>query len=564
MYRYDHHDRASIRDHSARFLDQTRRHIEGALTVDEFRPLRLQNGLYIGRQGPMLRIAVPYGQISSRQLRALAAVAREHARGIGHFTTRHNFQINGLEMSRVPEILAGLAEADLHSIHTSGAVIRNIVTDPFAGISADETADPRPWAELLRQWSLRHPEFTHLPRKFKIAVSGAAEDRAAIRVHDLGLQLVRNADGDPGFRVFAGGGLGREPMLAEAIRDFLPWPHLLTYTEALLRIFDRHGRRDKPHKARLKILVKTLGVREFTRRVEAAWRGVMDGPETLTDAGLARVSAHFAPPAYENLPADDLCYLANLREDAAFARWVGRNVRAHRAPGYAAVTLSLKKPGSAPGDATAEQLEAVADLAGRYGFGEARVSAEQNLILPDVPKRELYTVWHRAKAAGLAAPVTGLIADVTACPGGDFCELANSRTLPVVEAIRARFEDLDYQHDIGELDLNISGCMNGCAHHSLGHIGILGVEKHGETWYQVSLGGGRGDDMAIGEVIGPAFSADGIADVVERIVDVYLDHRIGNERFIDTLHRIGPAPFRDAAYRIFNNRSYRHASQHVR
>jgi len=548
MYRYDPHDTAIVRARVAQFRDQTRRYLAGRLSDDEFRPLRLQNGLYIQRHGPMLRIAVPYGLLSSVQLRALAAVTRDYDRGVGHFTTRHNFQLNWVQLPQVPDILEHLAASELHAIQTSGNVIRNVTTDHLAGIAADEIADPRPWAEILRQWSTLHPEFAYLPRKFKVAVSGATEDRAAIRVHDLGLQLLRNEAGELGFRVFVGGGLGRTPLIADEIAAFLPWPHLLTYLEAIVRVYNLHGRRDNLYKARIKILVKALGVEAFSRQVHEEWQHLKDGPQTLTEAEVARVSAQFAAPAYETLPADDLCHLAHLREDRAFTRWVERNVHAHKVPGYAAVTLSLKHPGSSPGDATVAQLEAVADLTERYSFGEVRVSHEQNLILADVPQRELYTVWHRARAAGLASPTAGLLADLIACPGGDFCALANARSLPVAREIQQRFEDLDYLHDIGELELNISGCMNACGHHSIGHIGILGVDKSGEEWYQVSVGGRQGNDTRIGEVIGPSFAADQVTDVVERLILAYLDLRHADERFIDTLDRLGLAPFRRAAY----------------
>jgi sulfite reductase (NADPH) hemoprotein beta-component len=548
MYRYDTIDRSIVAARVTQFRDQTRRYLAGKLSDDEFRPLRLQNGLYVEKNGPMLRIAIPYGQINATQLEKLAHITRRYDRGFGHFTTRQNIQLNWVKLPEVPEILAELAEVDMHAIQTSGSVVRNVTTDQFAGISADVIADPRPFAEIVRQWSTLHPEFAFLPRKFKIAVSGATEDRAAIRVHDVGLQVAKNEAGEIGFQVFVGGGLGRTPLIGEETKAFLPWPHLLTYLEAVLRVYNRYGRRDNLYKARIKILVQALGVREFARQVEEEWQHLKDGPQTLTEAELARVAAHFAPPAHENLPADDLCHLTHLREDPAFVRWVGRNVRAHKVPGYAAVTLSLKKPGVAPGDATADQFEAVADLARRYSFGEVRVSHEQNLVLADVPQRELYTVWHLAKAAGLATPTVGLLANLITCPGGDFCELANARSIPVAEDILQRFDDLDYLHDIGELDLNISGCMNGCGHNAVGHIGILGVEKHGEEWYQVSLGGNQGNDAAIGSAIGPAVPAAEVTNVVERLITTYLALRHAGERFIDTVQRRGHTPFRNAAY----------------
>ena len=549
MYRYDAIDRSIVQARVAQFRDQTRRYLAGSLADDEFRTLRLQNGLYVEKNGPMLRIAIPYGQINAGQLEKLADITRRYDRGVGHFTTRQNIQLNWVKLPEAPEILAELAEVDMHAIQTSGSVIRNTTTDQFAGVAADEIADPRPWAEILRQWSTLHPEFAHLPRKFKFAVSGATEDRAAIRVHDVGLQIKRDAQGEIGFQVFVGGGLGRTPLIGEEVASFLPWPHLLTYLEAVLRVYNRYGRRDNLYKARIKILVQALGVREFARQVEDEWQYLKDGPQTLSEQEVARVSAHFAPPQYETLPADDLCQLAHLREDKAFARWVERNVRAHKVPGYAAVTLSLKKPGVAPGDATAAQLEAVANLARRYSFGEIRVSHEQNLVLADVPQRELYTVWHLAKAAGLATPTVGLLTDLITCPGSDFCELANARSIPVAEDILRRFDDLDYLHDIGDLDINISGCMNGCGHNAVGHIGILGVEKHGQEWYQVSIGGNQGNRAALGQVIGPAVPAAEVADIVERLIEAYIALRQPDERFTDALLRLGHTPFRSAAYK---------------
>jgi sulfite reductase (NADPH) hemoprotein beta-component len=552
MYQYDDYDHAIVQARVAQFRGQTERYLAGKLSDDEFRPLRLQNGLYIQRHGPMLRLAVPYGLISATQLRKFADIARRYDRGYGHFTTRHNLQLNWVKLAEVPDILAELAQDELHAIQTSGNCIRNVTTDHFAGVAADEVADPRPWAEILRQWSTFHPEFAYLPRKFKVAISGAAEDRAAIQVHDLGLQVVRNGDGEIGFKVYAGGGLGRTPLLGQVVQEFLPWQHLLTYTEALVRVFNRYGRRDNAYKARIKILVKALGRDEFAAQVESEWSHLKNGPATLTSAEVDRVTAQFKAPPYETLATDDLCHLAHLREDKAFSRWVERNVQAHKVAGYAAVTLSLKKPAvgfnSAPGDASSEQMEAAADLAERYSFGEIRVSHEQNLILADVPQRELYTVWHRAKAAGLASPTVGLIQDLIACPGGDFCALANARSLPIAAAIQERFEDLDYQHDIGELELNISGCMNSCGHHHLGAIGILGVDKNGEEWYQLTLGGRQGNDARIGEVIGRAFAAAEVPDSIERLISVHLAQRHADERFIDTFDRIGIEPFRNAAY----------------
>jgi len=548
MYRYDSQDRALLAERVAQFRDQTRRFLAGELTEDEFRPLRLQNGLYIQRHAPMYRIAVPYGLLASRQLRKLAEVTRRYDRGSAHFTTRQNLQLNWPKLEEVPDILEALASVEMHSIQTSGNCVRNITTDPFAGVAPDEVADPRPFAEILRQWSTFHPEFAYLPRKFKIALSAAAEDRTALLLHDIGLAFVRNAEGDLGLRVHAGGGMGRTPILAPVIREFLPWRHMLTYCEAILRVYNRHGRRDNPWKARIKILVKSLGAEEFARQVEAEWAHAKDSPSTIPEAELERVARHFAPPSYEAQAAVDAEHERSLAQDPAFARWVGRNVRVHRRPGYAAVTLSLKGTGTAPGDITARQMERAADLAERYSFGELRVTHEQNLVLADVRRRDLFAVWQGAKAAGLATPNIGLLTDIVSCPGGDFCSLANAKSIPIARAIQERFDDLDYVHDIGELDLNISGCMNSCGHHHVGHIGILGVDKNGAEWYQVSIGGRQGCHAALGQVIGPSFAAADMPDVIEKLVRTYVGRRHEDERFVDTVDRIGLAPFRERVY----------------
>jgi sulfite reductase (NADPH) hemoprotein beta-component len=548
MYRYDSYDRAILAERVAQFREQTRRYVAGELSEDEFRPLRLQNGLYIQRHAPMYRIAVPYGVLATRQLRKLAQIVRKYDRGYGHFTTRQNIQLNWPKLEQVPDILAELASVEMHSIQTSGNCVRNITTDHFAGIAPDELVDPRPFAEIARQWATFNPEFAYLPRKFKIAFNAAAEDRTALLIHDIGLALVKNAEGELGFRVHVGGGLGRTPILAPVIRDFLPWRHMLTYCEAILRVYNRYGRRDNVWKARIKILVKSLGAAEFAREVEEEWALAKDSPSTITDEEFARVAAHFAPAPYEPPSDDDQALAFALAADRAFARWHERNVHGHRRPGYAAVTLSLKRTGVPPGDITAEEMEAVADLADRYGFGELRVSHEQNLILPDVRERDLHALWRRARALGLATPNIGLLTNIVSCPGGDFCSLANAKSLPIAQAIRERFEDLDEVHDIGELDLNISGCMNSCGHHHVGHIGILGVDKNGSEWYQVSIGGRQGNAAALGEVIGPSFASADMPDVVERLVETYLDHRTGRERFIDTVGRIGIAAFKERVY----------------
>jgi sulfite reductase (NADPH) hemoprotein beta-component len=553
MYVYDQIDRTMVNERVAQYRDQVQRFLAGTLSEEEFRPLRLQNGLYIQRHAPMLRVAIPYGLLSATQLRMLGAIARKYDRGYGHFSTRQNIQYNWPRLEDSPDILADLASVEMHAIQTSGNCVRNITSDEFAGVAPDEVLDPRPLAEILRQYSTFHPEFAFLPRKFKIAINGANEDRAATAFHDIGLHLQRAADGEVGMRVIVGGGMGRTPVVGPTIREFLLWRHLTTYVEAVLRVYNRHGRRDNLYKARIKILVKALGVEEFTRQVEEEWLHTKDGPDTLTDHELARVSAYFQPHAYQPLPAADAAFDAKVGEDAAFGRWVGRAVKPHRIAGYRAVVLSLKKTGVPPGDATAEQMEAVADWAERFGFGEIRVSHEQNLILPDVRASELFTLWQEARKAGLATPNLGLLTDMIVCPGGDFCSLANAKSIPIAEAIQRRFDDLDYQHDIGDLNLNISGCMNSCGHHHAGHIGILGVDKDGEEWYQVSVGGADGSDAgrgrsAIGKVIGPSFKADDMPDVISRLIDIYLDQREENERFIDTVGRLGIAPFKSGVY----------------
>ena len=547
MYRYDTYDHALVAERVAQFRDQTGRFLSGALTEDEFRPLRLRNGLYIQRHAPMLRVAIPYGLLSSQQLIMLAHIAREYDRGYGHFSTRQNIQYNWPKLETVPDILHLLSTVEMHAIQTSGNCVRNITTDHFAGIAPDEIVDPRAFAEILRQWSTFHPEFNWLPRKFKIAINGAEGDRTALLLHDIGLHFVRNAQGEVGIRVIVGGGMGRTPIIGHVINEFVPWRHMLTYVEAILRVYNRYGRRDNIWKARIKILVKSLGPEEFARQVEEEWKD-HDPLSVITDEELARVSAHFGRPPYETLPEVDPWHVQSLADSRAFSRWAQQNVHAHRQPGYAAVTLSLKKTGVPPGDLTAEQMEFVADLAERYSFGELRVSHEQNLILADVRKRDLFAVWQAAKAQGLATPNIGLLTNIIACPGGDFCSLANAKSIPIAEAIQRRFDDLDYLHDIGELDLNISGCMNSCGHHHIGHIGILGVAKQGSEWYQVSIGGRQGASAALGEVIGPSFAAADMPDVVENLIATYLDLRHDDERFVDTVHRLGIGPFKQRVY----------------
>jgi len=554
VYLYDEIDQRLVDERVAQFRDQTRRFLAGKLSEDDFRPLRLRNGLYIQRYAPMLRVAIPYGLLSSRQLRTLAHIARTWDRGYGHFSTRQNIQFNWPKLEDTPDILAELAKVQMHAIQTSGNSVRNITTDHFAGIASDEIVDSFIWCELLRQWSTFHPEFSFLPRKFKIAVNGAKADRAAIFLHDIGLQALRNAEGHVGFRVIVGGGMGRTPIVGHVFQEFLPWRHLLTYVEAIMRVYNRYGRRDNIHKARIKILVKERTPERFREEAEEEWAHLKDGPSTLTEEEVRRVESRFTRPAYARLPGDDAGYAAQLAAEPGFAAWAKRNVHPHKMPGYAAVTLSLKKTGVPPGDATADQMDAVADLADSYSLGEVRVSHEQNLILADVRQSKLHALWGEAKALGLATPNIGLITNIIACPGGDFCSLANAVSIPVAEAIQRRFDDLDYVYDIGELDLNISGCMNSCGHHHVGHIGILGVDKNGEEWYQISIGGNQGlvrpgAPAALGKVIGPSFARAQIPDVIEQLIGVYLEKRESEaERFIDVVWRIGVEPFKESVY----------------
>lgn len=548
MYRYDQHDHLIIQERVDQFRDQVSRRIANELSEDEFRILRLQNGLYMQRHAYMLRVAVPYGLLSSTQVRKFAYIARKYDRGYGHFTTRQNIQYNWINLEETPDILAELASVEMHAIQTSGNCMRNITSDELAGIAADEIIDPRPYAEILRQWTTFHPEFAYLPRKFKIAINGAKEDRAAIAVHDIGLTVVHNDAGEIGFKVMVGGGMGRTPILGSVIREFLPWQHVMTYLEAILRIYNQFGRRDNIYKARIKILVKAIGAEEFARQVEEEWQDIKDGPGTLTEAELARVSAYFTAPAYADLPASDANFVQLQQENKAFANWVKRNVKSHKVAGYNAVLLSLKKPGVPPGDASADQLDFIADLADRYSFGEIRVTHEQNLVLSDVEQSQLFALWQEAKAHGLATPNIGLLTDMICCPGGDFCALANAKSIPIALDITDRFSDLDYLHDIGDLELNMSGCINACGHHHVGNIGILGVDKDGSEWYQVSIGGAQGNNAAIGKIIGPSFSAGQMPEVIDRIIQVYLRERTDGERFIDTAQRLGTAPFKEFVY----------------
>jgi sulfite reductase (NADPH) hemoprotein beta-component len=559
MYRPTDFDRQFLRARAAQFRDQLGRWQRGELADDHFKPLRLQNGWYVQRHAPMLRVAVPYGELSSRQLRMLARIAREFDHrdaglptergGFGHFTTRQNLQFNWIPLERAADVMDLLAEVDMHGIQTSGNCIRNTTTDALAGIAPDEVVDPRPYCEILRQWTTLHPEFAFLPRKFKIAVTGAREDRAAIAWHDIGLQLRRDDQGAVGFRVLVGGGMGRTPMIAREIAGFVPWAQILVFIEAIVRVYNLHGRRDNAYKARIKILVKAEGQR-FVDAVQREFAALIaDGAPTIPQAEFDRVAASFvAPPALRTADAG-----ATLREDLppAYLRWLERNVHAHRIAGYRAVTLSLKRAGLPPGDVTAEQMEGAAALAERFSLGELRVSHEQNLILPWVRQDELPALWEAARAGGFATPNIGLLTDMIACPGGDLCALANARSIPIAAALHERFEDMDLQHDIGDVTLNISGCINSCGHHHSGHIGILGVDKDGSEWYQVTVGGSdgssRGGSAVPGRVIGPAFAADEVPDVVEALLDLYRRERSDGERFVDVARRLGTAPLRAAA-----------------
>jgi sulfite reductase (NADPH) hemoprotein beta-component len=549
MYVYDDLDQRIINERVTQFQDQMNRYLDGKIPEEEFLPLRLQNGIYVQRYAPMLRIAVPYGMMNSPQLRKMAEIARDYDRGYAHFSTRTNLQYNWPKLEECPEILAKLATVQMHAVQTSGNCIRNTTTDEYAGVIAEELVDPRPYCEIIRQWSTFHPEFAFLPRKFKIAVNAVeGADRAATRMHDVGIQIIRNEAGELGYRVYAGGGLGRTPILSSVVREFLPEEDLLTYLDAIIRVYNQFGRRDNKYKARIKILVKALGVERFSELVEAEWEYIKDGDGKLPSEELERVKSHFTEPAYLTLESDPAVYTDALAADKAFARWVGRNVRAHKKPGYVVATFALKQKGTAPGDVTDSQLFAFADLADKYSFGEARSTHQQNLVLADVEQAKLYELWKEAKAQGLATPNLGLLTDMICCPGGDFCALANAKSLPIAEALQNEFDDLDYLHDLGNLDLNISGCMNACGHHHIGNIGILGVDKKGEEFYQVSLGGASGEDATVGKILGPSFARDRMVEIIRILLDVFVAQRIEGETFIETFRRVGMDPFKAAAY----------------
>ncbi|MER8741595.1 nitrite/sulfite reductase [Mesorhizobium sp. M1004] len=549
MYRYDEFDHDFVQARVAEFSDQVERRLSGEITEDQFRPLRLMNGVYLQLHAYMLRIAVPYGTLNSAQLRMLGHIARKYDKGYGHFTTRQNIQFNWPALSDIPAILADLASVEMHAIQTSGNCIRNVTADHFAGAAADEVADPRPYAEILRQWSSVHPEFSFLPRKFKIAVTGAERDRAAIQTHDIGLHLKKNAAGELGFAVYVGGGQGRTPMVARKIRDFLPEADLLSYCTAILRVYNLYGRRDNKYKARIKILVHETGVEEITRQVEAEWQELKDAELKLPEADIRAIDAYFAPPALTARPEGDAAIKLARLDSKSFSDWLDQNVVTHRHPDYAAVTISLKGIGEVPGDATDSQMEAVADIAEKYAFDELRVSHEQNLILPHVARADLKAVYDALVDIGLATANSNLISDIIACPGLDYCALATARSIPIAQEISLRFASLERQREIGELKLKISGCINACGHHHVGHIGILGVEKKGSELYQVTLGGSADENTSVGEIIGRGFSSEEITDAIEQIVDTYLGLRLGpSERFIDAYRRVGPGPFKEALY----------------
>jgi sulfite reductase (NADPH) hemoprotein beta-component len=550
MYVYDEYDQKIIDERVAQYRGQTLRFLSGDLTEEEFRPLRLQNGLYVQRLAPMLRIAVPYGLINSVQLRKLAEISRKYDKGYAHISTRQNVQLNWPRLADVPDILAELAEVQMHAIQTSGNCIRNTTTDQFAGVACDELEDPRPYCEIIRQWSTLHPEFAFLPRKFKIAVCGSTQDRAAIHHHDIGIDLIANSQGEIGLKILVGGGLGRTPVIGSVVCEWLDKRHLLTYLESILRVYNKHGRRDNKYKARIKILVKAMGVDAFRQAVEQEWQALKDGPSTLTDQEFTRARAFFDAPDYEvldfaksNSELTDKC-----AQDPIFGNWVKRNTQAHRVPGYRVVTISLKATGFPPGDLTAEQLLLLADLSDKYSFGEMRTTHQQNMVLADVKMSSLYTLWLHLQAAGLATPNIGYLTDIICCPGGDYCSLANAKSLPVAEAIQMRFDDLDYVYDLGPLELNISGCMNACGHHHIGHIGILGVDKKGQEFYQICLGGSQSKDASIGNILGPSFKQEDVPDVVDTILSTYVKLREEDESFLDTYRRVGIDPFKEQVY----------------
>ena len=547
MYQYNEQDQTLIEERVAQFRGQTQRFLNGELGTDEFRALRLMNGLYVQTHAPMLRVAVPYGLLASKQLRMLAKVARDYDKGYCHFTTRQNVQFNWPALERVPDLLAELATVQMHAIQTSGNCLRNTTSDHLAGICIDEIEDPRPYCEVIRQWTTLHPEFAYLPRKFKIAVSGSVQDRAAVQLHDIGVYLVKNADGEIGFCVLAGGGLGRTPIIGQTIKPFLEKKYLLSYLEAILRIYNLLGRRDNKYKARIKILVKETGLEKFTQLVEAEWLKIRD-QMLLSDEQIASVKAHFIPPAYDALAGNDTSLTDQLSENKEFSKWFKYNTVDHRVSGYRAVYVSLKAPDSPPGDITAEQLDALAELADQYSFGEIRSTHRQNLVLADIKHSDLLALWQKLNDLKLATPNIGTVTDMICCPGLDFCSLANASSISVAREINTALDDMDYVHDIGDIKINMSGCMNGCAHQSVGHIGILGVDKKGEEWYQLTLGGSSENEASLGDRLGPAVSKSQITAAITTILDVYIQNRLEDEAFLQTVKRIGLEPFREKVY----------------
>ncbi|MFT6889766.1 MAG: sulfite reductase (NADPH) hemoprotein beta-component [Halioglobus sp.] len=550
MYVYDQHDQSIVDQRVEQFRDQTSRFLAGKISEEAFLPLRLQNGLYVQRLAPMLRIAVPYGLLNSTQVRMLAHLTRRYDKGYAHISTRQNVQLNWPRLEDVPDILAELASVQMHAIQTSGNCIRNTTTDQYAGVATDELEDPRPYCEIIRQWSTLHPEFAFLPRKFKIAVCGTAEDRAAIHNHDIGLDLVTNDTGETGFKVIVGGGLGRTPVIGSVICDWLDKKHLLTYLEAILRVYNKNGRRDNKYKARIKILVRAMGVEDFRAAVNQEWKSLKDGPSTLTGEEIERNKACFTAPNYDVLDSQ-LCKSAldtQRQADPLFHNWVKRNTVAHHVPGYQIVNISLKATGYAPGDITDKQFDILANLADEYSFSELRTTHEQNIVLADVRQDALHALWKTLQGADLATANIGYLTDMICCPGGDYCALANAKTIPVAEAIQRRFDDIDFVYDLGPLDLNISGCMNACGHHHIGHIGVLGVDKKGQEFYQVSLGGSSSKDAAIGKILGPSFKQDDMPDVIDNILNTFIELRDGEESFLDTYNRVGLGPFKERVY----------------
>lgn len=547
MYQYNELDQILIEERVSQFRGQTQRFLNGELGADEFRALRLMNGLYIQTHAPMLRVAVPYGLLSSSQFRMLAHIARKYDKGYCHFTTRQNVQFNWPALDKVPDILADLATVQMHAIQTSGNCLRNTTSDHLAGISVDEIEDPRPYCEIIRQWTTLHPEFAYLPRKFKIAVSGSERDRAAVQLHDIGVYLVKNDAGEIGFRVLAGGGLGRTPIIGQTVKPFLEKKHLLSYLEAILRVYNLLGRRDNKYKARIKILVKETGLQKFIALVENEWLRIRDDM-LLSDERINEMKSHFNAPAYDTSATDDSSLQTSLQQEPSFAKWFQFNTTDHRAPGYRAVFISLKAPDSPPGDITDSQLETLADLADQYSFGEIRSTHRQNLVLADVKQADLFALWQNLSALSLATPNIGTITDMICCPGLDFCSLANASSISVAKDINEALDDIDYIHDIGDLKINMSGCMNGCAHQSVGHIGILGVDKHGEEWYQITLGGSSENEAAIGDRLGPAIAKSSITSAITTILDVYVQQRLEDEAFLQTVKRIGLEPFKEKVY----------------